>query len=172
MEKPKSTLMAYALSLLGFTGLAGIHRFYLGKPITGILWLLTGGVFGVGTIYDLITMDQQVSEANSRIRGFAENGKHELYGQYAEDYAPPEQAVRLTAQSLEHLIFLLAQDSHGVVSVAQLALESGIPADQAQFELDTMVAKEHAVLGERTNGLKVYVFREFLSRSVQDDLIF
>ena len=34
--------------LLVFLGLFGIHRFYLGKWKTGLLWLFTGGLFGIG----------------------------------------------------------------------------------------------------------------------------
>lgn len=58
--------MSYLLCVLGFLGVAGIHRFYLGKPITGILWLVTGGLLGIGTIYDLITIPGQVDDANRK----------------------------------------------------------------------------------------------------------
>ena len=51
--------------LLTFLGIFGIHRFYLGKWGTGILYLLTGGLFLIGILYDFWTLNQQVSEVNT-----------------------------------------------------------------------------------------------------------
>ena len=50
--------------LLTFLGIFGIHRFYMGKWITGIIYLLTGGLLGLGLLYDLWTLNGQVSEIN------------------------------------------------------------------------------------------------------------
>ena len=50
--------------LLTFLGIFGIHRFYMGKIGTGVLWLLTGGLLGVGWIYDFCTLNSQVDERN------------------------------------------------------------------------------------------------------------
>lgn len=53
--------------LLTFLGLFGIHRFYQGKWISGILYLLTGGLFTVGIIYDFWTLNEQISLINSEL---------------------------------------------------------------------------------------------------------
>ncbi|MDY6905146.1 MAG: TM2 domain-containing protein [Thermodesulfobacteriota bacterium] len=50
--------------LLTFLGLFGIHRFYMGKWVTGIVYLLTGGIFGLGFLYDLWTLNGQISDIN------------------------------------------------------------------------------------------------------------
>lgn len=50
--------------LLTFLGIFGVHRFYLDKWGTGLLYLLTGGLLGMGWLYDLWTLNQQVSERN------------------------------------------------------------------------------------------------------------
>lgn len=51
--------------LLTFLGFFGIHRFYMGKWLTGIIYLLTGGIFGIGYLYDLWTLNDQVSMINA-----------------------------------------------------------------------------------------------------------
>ncbi|MBK6289160.1 MAG: TM2 domain-containing protein [Gammaproteobacteria bacterium] len=48
--------------LLTFLGFFGVHRFYMGKWLTGLLYLLTGGLFLVGVLYDYLTLNQQINE--------------------------------------------------------------------------------------------------------------
>jgi len=50
--------------LLTFLGVFGLHRFYLGKWITGIIWLLTGGLFLLGILYDYWTLNEQIATRN------------------------------------------------------------------------------------------------------------
>jgi TM2 domain-containing membrane protein YozV len=54
--------------LLAFLGLFGIHRMYMGKWITGLIYLCTVGIFGLGYIYDLWTMNDQISLINGAAR--------------------------------------------------------------------------------------------------------
>ena len=50
--------------LLTFLGAFGIHRMYMGKWITGLIYLCTFGIFGLGYIYDFWTLNDQISLEN------------------------------------------------------------------------------------------------------------
>ena len=50
--------------LLTFLGIFGVHRFYMGKLFTGIIYLFTGGLFLVGILYDYLTLNDQIHLIN------------------------------------------------------------------------------------------------------------
>ena len=50
--------------LLTFLWMFGIHRLYMGKWLTALLWFLTGGLFLLGYLYDYLTLNEQISEIN------------------------------------------------------------------------------------------------------------
>ena len=52
--------------LLTFLGFFGVHRMYMGKWISGLLYLVTFGVFGLGYIYDLWTLNDQITLINGQ----------------------------------------------------------------------------------------------------------
>ena len=54
------------LTVLGFFGVAGIQRFVVGETGMGILYLLTVGFCGIGTIVDLVNLDRMVSKFNQQ----------------------------------------------------------------------------------------------------------
>ena len=52
--------------LLVLFGIFGAHRFYLGKIGTGLLYLLSAGLFGFGIVYDVCTLNDQIDEQNQK----------------------------------------------------------------------------------------------------------
>ena len=61
---PADQTVAWVLHL--FLGIFGVHRFYMGKIFTGLLYLFTGALFGFGWIYDTLTLNTQLEEVNWR----------------------------------------------------------------------------------------------------------
>jgi TM2 domain-containing membrane protein YozV len=55
-----------AWGLLTFLGLFGIHRMYLGKWFSGVIYLLTAALFGFGYLYDMWTLNEQITAINRR----------------------------------------------------------------------------------------------------------
>ena len=54
-------------ALIGFIGIAGVHRFLLNQVGMGILYVFTGGICFIGTIVDLINHRQLAFEYNTKI---------------------------------------------------------------------------------------------------------
>ncbi|MFH1727718.1 MAG: TM2 domain-containing protein [Pseudomonadota bacterium] len=67
----KEGYISYTVSwvLLTFLGYLGIHRMYMGKWITGIIYFFTGGLFLIGYVYDYWTLNEQIAIENSRGSG-------------------------------------------------------------------------------------------------------
>lgn len=55
---------------LTFLGIFGVHRFYMGKIFTGLLYLFTGGLFLIGWLYDLYTLNEQITQENAQRRAW------------------------------------------------------------------------------------------------------
>ncbi len=80
---------AYALWILGFLGL---HRFYVGRPVSGAVWLFTGGLFGIGWIVDFFLIPEFVEEHNKRVfhQQMIETGSSLLFdGEYGHAAMAP-----------------------------------------------------------------------------------
>lgn len=63
-KNPQDILL---ISLLGFFGFAGIHRFMLGQIGMGLLYFLTGGLCVIGTIVDIINHKSLTTEYNKQM---------------------------------------------------------------------------------------------------------
>ena len=58
MMRGKPTSTGYLLWCGCFVALCGLHRFYYNKPISGLIYLFTFGLFGFGQLYDLLVMPE------------------------------------------------------------------------------------------------------------------
>ena len=154
-----NTGVAYLLWLLGGFGTLGLHRFYLGKIGTGVLWFISGGMCMAGSIYDLFTLAKQVEEANikDKISKQIEN----TGSQYASsDFTQKE--------NIEKIILKIARRNSGLISPGEVALESNYSVDQAREELEKMAARGMVEMLIRPSGVIVFKFPEFENNSDRD----
>jgi TM2 domain-containing membrane protein YozV len=152
--------IAYLLWFLSGFGALGLHRYYLGKICTGILWTCTGGLGMIGAIYDFFTLSAQVREANIR---------RAIYGSHHQRQnwrAVNDGEVRIVREkeSLERTILRLAKENNGVLTASEVALTGDIPIADAKKGLDALVAKGFAELRVRKSGVLVYTIPEFMNR--------
>jgi len=143
---------AYLLWLLSGFGALGFHRFYLGKTGTGLLWLFTGGLGGLGSLYDLITLPRQVREANLEYAARQALGYNDQYGSVA---------TRHQNESPERIILKLAKANNGMVTAGDVAIEANIPLEEAQRQLDSLAKKGLAQVRIRSSGALVYFSPNF-----------
>lgn len=67
MSRRKDPTNILIFAIIGFIGIAGIHRFVLGQIGMGILYLLTGGLCLIGTIVDLVNHKKLAFENNIKV---------------------------------------------------------------------------------------------------------
>ena len=119
--------------------------------------MFTGGLFGIGSIYDLITLGRQVKEANY-LKAISSNSNN------PDNYS---QAVRVNTKiNIEQVILKLAKSNKGIITSSELALEANKPIEDAKKALDSMVLKGHAELRVRQSGALVYVIPDLLDSNV------
>lgn len=62
----KSRFVAFILWCGGLFLMCGLHRIYVGRLWTGVLWFLTLGLCGIGQLIDLFRLGDMVQVANGR----------------------------------------------------------------------------------------------------------
>jgi len=145
-----------------------LHRHYLGKHATGLLWLLTGGLASFGSFYDLFTIPSQVKEANIRKAIFDESILRNIErrksfnsGQSWRSVSDGETRVVKEKESVERVILKLAKTNKGILTASELALSANIPIEEAKIGLDALVNKGIAELCVRQSGSIVYAIPDF-----------
>ena len=126
--------LGYALWCLAFVGLAGIHRIYLGKYGTGILYLLTFGLFGIGQFVDLFRMKSMVQDANIR-EGYLPHPR--VMGQLMSQMTPAPMSVG--GRSLRDQLLDAAVNHGGAISVTDGVVATGATFDEVEAALKKLV---------------------------------
>ncbi|MDR0410105.1 MAG: TM2 domain-containing protein [Spirochaetaceae bacterium] len=130
--------LAYLLWLISGFGVLGFHRFYLGKPLSALLWMFTGGLVGIGSLYDLITLGSQVDEANMKSMMFNAAAAYSAGASRQNWRYVNDGSARVVDEKdgIDNIILKIAQNNGGVVSPAKVVLEANISLEKAQQHLE------------------------------------
>lgn len=90
LPEKKSPLIAYLMWGLGFVGIGGMHRFYLGQNNVGLALLVTFGGCGIGQILDVSTLGDSIKIANGE-RAKTEKNTGKAMQSREERISPMEQ---------------------------------------------------------------------------------
>lgn len=165
---PYSTGLSYGLWCAGLAGACGIHRFYLGKVGTGVIWLLTFGLLGVGQVLDLVRMKSLVRDANIR------EGRVPHPFQLARGRAAVGQAAigagepggKLAAPlNLRQQLLKAAMSNGGEITVSQGVMATGRSFEEIESVLNKMTDKGYVDVDNAPGtGVIVYRFPELVTR--------
>jgi hypothetical protein len=161
---------AYALWCLFFVGLAGLHRIYMGKYGTGILWLLTFGLFGIGQFIDLFRMKSLVMDSNVR-EGYlphprwahlaAPAAPRAAMPSPATSAAPAEPSEPESSRRMRRLLSA-AREHGGRLTVTEGVEATGLPFPEIEETLRDMVASGYVDVDNAPDtGVVIYRFLEF-----------
>jgi hypothetical protein len=148
--------VAYLLWLGWPLGLGGLHRFYLGKPISGFFYLITWGFLGIGQLIDLFRMPRLVREENLKLL----REEAAVLGHVPAALPPAEAAAINVRQQL----LQAASKNDGKLSITQAVMVTGRDFAEVQVLLDEMVKSGYVGMDhDPATGHMVYYFPQ-LSR--------
>ena len=149
---------AYILWLGGFLSLNGLHRLYNGKIATGLLWLCTFGLFGVGQLVDLLLIPNMVEDYNTKMKikmGVSANGVPLNPSVVATSVIKPSK------QQLMVKLLKAAEVRNGKLSVTQGVMDTGSRFYEVEAVLKEMLKSGYVKIDNHpVTGVVVYEFIE------------
>lgn len=166
-EPKYSTGLGYGLWCACLLGACGIHRFYMGKIGTGVLWLVTIGLFGIGQFIDLFRMKSMVRDANIR-EGYIPHPR-QLARARAQTAGGDGQPRRSAPLNLSQQLLRAAMENGGELTVSQGVLATGKSFEEIEKTLNGMSDKGYVDVDNAPGtGVLVYRFPDLLSKPRSD----
>ncbi|AFZ16529.1 NINE protein [Allocoleopsis franciscana] len=139
----RKTKVAYILWCTCFVGLAGVHRLYSGKYLSGLVWLFTLGFLGIGQLIDLALIPGMIEEKNLKDKWLSHRSNNHIAiipevvvgtaNEIRPTFREPTNKVEL---SDIQTIFQLAKDNQGKVSLVDCVIATGKPASELRKALE------------------------------------
>jgi TM2 domain-containing membrane protein YozV len=144
-QERRSLALTYLLWCLGLVGVCGLQRFYNRKPLSGLLWLFSFGLCGLGQLVDLLLIPSLVEQANQPL----------LLAQALNQLQTRE------GPSLERQLLLLARRAgpQGFTindALVELDLPSSIGSAEVSAEIVRLLHAELLDVGNDQRGRVVY----------------
>lgn len=138
-----------------FLGFAGLHRIYNGKVKTGLLWLMTWGLFGVGQFVDLFLIPSMTEEKAIEPKDYP------LFGKGGNYHSANVELVEPTPENLMIKLVKAAHEKGGKISVTQGVLATGKGFKEVETALIEMVKTGYvSVDNDPKTGIVVYSLHE------------
>ncbi|MCU0532691.1 MAG: TM2 domain-containing protein [Hydrococcus sp. Prado102] len=169
--EPANLWLAYALWGLGLFGMNGIHRFYLGRPVTGAVWLFSYGCLFIGQLLDLFL-----------IPGMAKGDTSEFWRSLRNNQSLPRNAIDILQKifarldsfdrnvpknllrdkpdsNAMHKLLNVAAANGKVLSMGQAVLATGFPPNEVEDLLNEALRRGLAHVGnDPESGAVRYYF--------------
>ncbi|NER81414.1 MAG: NINE protein [Leptolyngbya sp. SIO1D8] len=162
-ENHKRLVASYVLWACALFGVSGLHRLYNGKIATGLLWLCTLGLFGVGQFIDVFFVPGMAEDYE--LKRFKSRYKSGAYDLFSSPTAMTSQTVKPPTRE-EKMVKLLkaAQSRDGQLSVTQAVMDTSMGFEEVETLLKDMVKSGYVTVDNHTStGVVVYRFDELMS---------
>ena len=156
MQDVKEKGIAYMLWAACFMGVCGLQRLYSGKIGTGLLYLFTFGLFGIGQFVDLFLIPRMVEDANNRLA--LEGVDVRQLGRGGARAALTGKRIPRTTEEFQVALVQAAMQHGGKLSASEAVSETGRGFKEVKRQLDEMVVNGFIEMDSDDEGQEFYRF--------------